>query len=373
LFNVLHIMKKEIISGFRNKRTMIFMLAFPLVLILVLGSALSNAFKTTVSVSDIHVLYENNLNENAKPYFNEFRKYTEKSGIYFEKAGKNTDGMKEVKLGNADGYAVLDDKGVRLYTNGRNSIEGSILEGLFAAFADRYNLTAEIMKTAPDKVGIAFEKPKDDYIRTESLLPKKQPGAMDYYATVITTMICLYASLGASTLIQGERARKTIDRLIAAPVRKSDILIGKLFASLIVNTLCIALVILVSKMVYKANWGEHLWLICLLILTEILLSVNIGIGISMLSKSTAAARSLLILIIQLAAFFGGSYFKIENPGKWLQAIMDLSPLTWINQAITKIIYNNNLSIAVPVAAANIGAALLILLVSITALQKREGL
>jgi ABC-2 type transport system permease protein len=367
MFNTLHILKKEIIDHYRNKMTMIFMFAFPLVLILVLGSALSNAFKTTVSVGDIRVLYKSNLNAEANPYFHEFAKHAEKAGIDFQKAGTHTNGKKEVRLGNADGYAVLNDEGIRLYTNDRNTVESSILEGLFTSFADQYNLSAAIMKTAPSKMETAFVKQKDNYIETRSLLPKKEPGSMDYYAIVITTLICLYASLGASMLIQGERTRKTADR--AAPVRKSEIFLGKLAASLIVNSICVVLVILVSKAVYKVNWGDHLWLVFTVILTEVLLSVSIGIGISMLSKTPAAARSLLMLFIQLSAFFGGAYFKIENPSKWLQAIMDLSPLTWINQAITKIIYENDLSSALPVAAANIGAALLFLTVSITALQK----
>ncbi|AVD57484.1 MULTISPECIES: ABC transporter permease [Heyndrickxia] len=369
--SILHILKKEVITVFRNKRTLIFMLAFPLVLMLVLGSALSNAFDKTVSVGEIHVLYKNDLNKDAAPYFHTFQQYAEKSDIHFEKAGKNTDGLKEVKLGNADGYAVLNGHGIRLYTNGRNSIKGSILEGVFSAFADQYNLAAEVMKTAPEKGGAAFEKIKHNYIQTESLLPNKEPGAMDYYAIVITTMICLYASLGSSAFMQVERTRKTADRLIAAPVRKSSIFIGKLFADVLVYTACIALIIIVSKVVYKANWGNHLPLVFLVLLTEIILSVSIGIGVSIFSKS-AATGAILNLFIQLSAFFGGAYFKIENPGK-LQAVMDLSPLTWINQAITKIIYNNVLSAATPVAAANLGIALLILFISVTALQKREGL
>lgn len=369
--SILHILKKEVITVFRNKRTIIFMLAFPLVLMLVLGSALSNAFDKTVSVGEIHVLYKSSLDKNAAPYFHTFQQYAEKSDIHFEKAGKNTDGLKEVKLGNADGYAVVNGRGIRLYTNGRNSIKGSILEGVFSAFTDQYNLAAEVMKTAPEKAGAAFGKVKNNYIQTESLLPKKQPGSMDYYAIVITTMICLYASLGSSTLIAGERIRKTADRLIAAPVRKSSIFIGKLFAYVFVYALCIALLIVVSKVVYKANWGDHLPLVCLLLLTEIIFSVSIGIGVSMFSKS-AGARAILNIFIQLASFFGGAYFKIEHAGK-LQALLNLSPLTWINQAITKIIYNNDLSAAIPVAAANLCIALLILLISVTALQKREGL
>lgn len=74
---------------------------------------------------------------------------------------------------------------------------------------------------------------------------------MDYYAVVMTTMIALYAAMGASSLIRGERIRKTGDRLIAAPISKAEIFIGKVLGSLVANALCILLVMLFSKFVFK--------------------------------------------------------------------------------------------------------------------------
>ena len=59
---------------------------------------------------------------------------------------------------------------------------------------------------------------------------------------------------GASFLIRGERIRKTGDRLIAAPISKAEIFIGKVLGSLVANALCILLVMLFSKFVFQANW-----------------------------------------------------------------------------------------------------------------------
>ena len=43
----------------------------------------------------------------------------------------------------------------------------------------------------------------------------------------MTTMIALYVAMGASSLIRGERIRKTGDRLIVAPISKAEIFIEK--------------------------------------------------------------------------------------------------------------------------------------------------
>ena len=84
--NILNIAWKGIKTDFRDKRTLFFMLAFPIVLMLVLGTALSNTFTTSLPVDDIDVLYKDTTNgEN----FQHFIAETEKSGIHFKKATEN--------------------------------------------------------------------------------------------------------------------------------------------------------------------------------------------------------------------------------------------------------------------------------------------
>ncbi|MED1421552.1 ABC transporter permease [Bacillus smithii] len=371
--NIINIAKKEIISDFRDFRTLIFMIAFPLVLMLVLGSALSNTFKSTVSVKNVDVLYKNSTNSSVNHYFDQFIKEASKSGIHFKKATSKIDGKKEVKNNQYDGYVEISQYGIHLYLNNRNSIEGSILQGMFTSFVDQYNIASEVIKVAPDQLGTVYTNHKDNYIKENSLLPHKQPGSMDYYAIAMTTMIALYTARSANTLIQSERVRKTANRLIASPVRKSEIFIGKILGSIVINAVCIALVIAFSKIFLKANWGNHLGLVFVVLLTEILFAISIGIGVSYLTKSNSAAQVFLMLFVQLASFFGGAYFKIENPDGILKFITELSPLTWVNTAITKIIYANDLSAAIPAMGLNIGISILFLFVSIISLQRREGL
>ncbi|TCP29014.1 ABC-2 type transport system permease protein [Scopulibacillus darangshiensis] len=372
--NIFNIAMKEIKGNFRDIRTLVFMLAFPIVLMLVLGTALSSTFTTHINVDDINVLYKDTAGGHVTPYFNEFIKTAEKSGIHFKKAASDVDGKKEVKQGDYTGYVEIDQNGMQLYLNKRNSIEGSILQGALTSFADKYNVATVVAKAAPSKVGSALSSGKhDDYIKESSLSPNKQPGAMDYYAIAMTTMIALYSAISASNLFQSERVRRTADRLIASPVRKSEIFIGKVLGNIGVNLVCILLVVTISKLFFKANWGDHLGVVLLVLLTEIVFAVSLGLGISYLTKTGAGPRVIVMLIIQVASFFGGAYFKIENPEGIMKFLTDLSPLTWINEAINNIIYANDLSAAIPAVTFNIGLSILFLLVAIISLRKREGL
>jgi ABC-2 type transport system permease protein len=241
---------------------------------------------------------------------------------------------------------------------------------MLKAYTDKYNLAVEVAKVAPNQVTtVLTSSGQDDYIKEMSLHSAKQPGSMDYYAIAMTTMIALYAAMGASNLMRGERSLKTADRLLAAPVTRGEILIGKILGSLVLNSLCILIVVLFSKFAFKANWGDHPGIVLLILLTEVILAISFGLGLSYIAKTGAAARIIIMIVVQLASMFGGAYYKLSDTS----GIASLSPLTWANTAITKIIYGNDLQAALPAISLNIGISVVFLGIVIVSLQKREGL
>ncbi|KKI89067.1 ABC transporter permease [Bacillus sp. SA1-12] len=369
--NILNIAWKGIKADFRDIRTLVFMLAFPIVLMLILGTALSNTFTTSLPIDDIQVLYKDTT---KGQYFSQFITEMEKSGIHFEKAGENMDAEKKVKQSKYHGYVEASEEGIKLFVNSRTSIEGSILQGMLSSYVDRYNISSEIIKAAPEKLESAFTREKqDDFMKETTLLPDKEPGAMDYYAIVITTMMVLYGAMSASGEIVSERVRKTGDRLIASPVRKREIFIGKVLGSLVSNSLCIALLLLCSKVFFNAYWGENIGLVFLVLLTEVVFAVSLGIGVTFLTKTNSGHALIIMLFVQLASFFGGAYYKIENPEGIFKFITELSPLTWMNTAMTKIIYTNDFSAAIPALSINIAGSLLFLLFAMISIQRRGAL
>ncbi|WP_251551173.1 ABC transporter permease [Neobacillus muris] len=369
--NVFLIAWKEIKTSFRDLRTLLFLIAFPILLMLVLGTALTNAFSTSITVDEMKVLYKDTTHAD---YFKQFVEQAKKSGIQFKEVSVNINGKNEVKQGKYHGYIETDPNGIQLYLNNKTSIEGNILQGMLSAYVDQYNIASVIIKTNPEKMEDAFSREKqDDFIKETSLLPGKQPSSMDYYAIATTTLIILFGSLNASSLIVSERTRKTADRLIASPVSKSEIFIGKVLGGLVTNILCVLLVVFFSKLVFKANWGDHLGLVFLVLLTEIVFAVSLGIGISFLAKASGGPSIILMVAIQLAGFFGGAYYKIDNAEGLYKLLTDLSPLTWVNSSITKIIYSHDFSAAIPAIGFNLAGAIVFLLVAVISLQRREGL
>ena len=373
--NIINIALIEFKRNIRDVRTLVFMLAFPIVLMLILGTALSSTFEKGIKIDTIHVLYtEKNDNAFSAP-FQGFINEAKQQDIHFSKAAEGTDGQEAVKQNQYDAYVEVSDSGIQFYGSERNSIQASMVEGMLTAFADKYNLITEVAKERPDQVQTVLAGAGDapNYVKETSLTADKAPGSMDYYAMAMTTMIALYSAISASFLIRGERTRNTAIRLAIAPINKMEIFLGKIFGGIAVNFVCILLVMVFSRFVFGADWGSHLGIVILLLFTLVFLAVSFGIGLSYIMKTDQGTRSIVMIVLQLAAFFGGAYFRIENAEGILKVIMNLSPLTWAREALTKIIYNNDVTAALPAISLNIGIAFVFLTIAIVSFRKREGL
>ncbi|WP_435165519.1 ABC transporter permease [Paenibacillus glycanilyticus] len=372
--NVLNIALFEIKKDLRDKRTLLLMLAFPIVLILILGTALTNAFNNGVELGDMNLLVKNTAQSpQLQSYWNGFAQAIGKEGVEFTPAAGGIDGKNAVQDNEYTAYAEIDDNGIHFYGSSRQTISSNIIQGMLTSFADKYNLAAAALKNSPEAADaiIAGEASVGSFIQESSLIPDRKPGSIDYYAIVESTMIAFYACMSASWLIRGEVKRKTALRLAAAPVGKLEIFAGKVIASTLINFLCILVVVLFSKYVFNANWGNHLGSVFLLLFTEVLLAVSFGLGIAFLFKDDAV-NAVMMIFVQLASMFGGAYFPVDEASGVFAGIANASPLRWANEALMKLIYNDDLQAVFPVMGLNTAiAAAFLAFVAIT-MRKREA-
>jgi ABC-2 type transport system permease protein len=159
---------------------------------------------------------------------------------------------------------------------------------------------------------------------------------------------------------------------MAAPLGKGELFAGKVIGCTAINLLCVLTVVLVSKFAFQANWGDHMGLVLLILTTEVILSVSLGLGVSYLAQGEKSG-SVIMIFIQIASFVGGAYFPFNDSNAVMAIIMNASPIHWANKAITNLIYSNDILAAWPVIGINVGAAAAFLLISVLIMRKREAL
>lgn len=372
--NSLHIALKEL-KAFRDMRLTVFLLIIPSLLVLLLGTMLANLFNGQVAVGSIHVLYKTISADSAvSSYWNAFLQEEASAEIAFEAAAVEDDGREEVRSNRAAGYVEISDAGIHYYANSASPVESSIIEGMLAAFADRYNLAEAAAGIHAFPIdGITAEGEREDYVQEVSLDAGVQPNSIDYYAIAVTTMIILFAASGVGGMLDSERKRNTAVRLLASPVTRGEILIGKMMGAFAQNVLSILLVVLVTSTIFQANWGgEHFVLVFVILLTHILFALSLGLGLTYMIQGEAA-KVIIMVIIQLSFFFGGAYFPVYGMTGLMGSLAEVFPLRWTNLAITQIIHGNSMTAVLPAITLNVGLGFLCLAAGIVFSRRREGL
>ncbi|CAH1204331.1 hypothetical protein PAECIP111892_02418 [Paenibacillus auburnensis] len=372
--NILSIALKEIKHDFRDRRSLMFILVFPIVLMLILGLTLSNAFSSDTSIEGITVLVKDSSEGMLAQAFQEFEKGVEQSGIRFENITSTQNGPDEVQQNRYTAYVEVTNQGLKLYGNDHSAVESNIVQGMLSGFTDKYNAASTVLGTDADQVGLIFSgSTGTDYIKETSVIADRRPGSTDYYALAMTVMLGMWGAMAAGRLIRSEIVQGTDTRLVASPARKSEIFAGKVLGSIVINMLCILILVLFSKLVFKAYWGEYPVMVGGVLLSEVIMAVSFGLAVSYLLQG-AASRSVLLIFVQLASFFGGAYFPVtDSGGGAMDLAVKLSPIRWANHALTELIYSGSTSAAWQAMGLNLVLGAVLLITAAVMMSRREGI
>jgi ABC-2 type transport system permease protein len=346
---VFNIMIKEIKGTFRDKMSISVMILFPIVLMSILGFAFSSTFEGGFKANDIKVIYYNAGEGEISSAFDEFIKAGQEAGIEFVRADDKQKGINAVRNAEYANFILLDGDGIMVYKNDMDDIYSNIVESMLSGFVDRYKAISIIARENPIMLADILEDDSYDFADVVSLDGERQPASMDYYSVTMLTLIVLYASITGMHGVDNERTRKTGNRMLASPIRKYEILIGKLLGIFIATLVQTIIVFLFSRYILGAYWGTNIIAVFLIIMSEVLFSISIGIGLGFVIKNGNAGMGVVQTLIPFIAFLGGAYVPLDTMNsEMLTRVSVISPVRWTNAAIFGIIFAKDYS-TMPVA------------------------
>ena len=144
---------------------------------------------------------------------------------------------------------------------------------------------------------------------TDMPIGKRIPGAMDYYAVTMLVMILLYTGLNGMDLFSKSLLGDTGSRVRLAPISGSALVGGLLAASTVTSYLQGMVTFLFSGLVYGVYWGERIPLVLLTLFAMVLFSQALCIFLIMLFRHQGAAVGLTQALIFTMCFVSKSYAK----------------------------------------------------------------
>jgi len=325
---IFYIVRKEFRQIFRNKSMLPIIFVMPVIQLLILANAATFEIKNVdFNVLDLDrspLSFKLASKFEASPYFTrsltELNSYTAEEEIINGKAK-----LVIVIPENFEKDLVRDNTAeVQLLIN---AIDGSAA-GIIASYAQNiladFNIEARINMInmyQPEPlpvIGISYRhwfNPELDYITF------MVPGIMALLVTLIGLL------LSAMSIVK-EKEIGTIEQINVTPIRKHELIIGKLIPFFVIALFELAFGLTIGKIVFDIPIVGSIWLIFLFAALYLIVALSVGLIISTFTDTQQQAMFITWFIMVIFILMSGLFTPIQSMPMWAQRITWFNPVAY---------------------------------------------
>ena len=248
-------------------------------------------------------------------------------------------GEERLRDGDLDAVLVLpgepDDEGVlraELRLEGTDQlVGGSVASALQEA------MVASLPSLLPEDAPVPVELPEIDVEVSTLYGGDEDLDTLDLFGGPFIGLVVFFlVYVVTSVSFLRERSQGTLERLMASPLRRTEIVVGYMLGFLVVALVQAAEVLLFGIYVLDLYNAGSVWLIFGIEVLLALAAVNLGIFLSTFARTEFQAIQFLPLVIVPQILLSGLLVPVESEPEWLQVISNVLPLTYAVDALREV-------------------------------------
>lgn len=327
LIRIKAIARKEFYHLIRDFRSLYLAFVIPLLLILLFGYALSldvDNIETVVVDHDRTYLSRDFIRKlNASTYFNVIGQLPDTKAV-IEYLDHGWTKVAVIIPPNWTADIKADREGpMQVLFDGSDPNFAGISRGYITAFVEEYNrhcLLDFLNRKGMEKIN----PPIDGRIRVwfnEELESRNfiLPG-------IIAIIIIIVGAMLTSLVIAREYENGTMETIRSLPVKGSEFLTGKAIPYFFIGLIDVFIAVLMGQVLFGIVMKSSFWLMVLASTLYLFVALNLGLLISVITKSQLVANQLAVLITYLPSFLLSDFvFPIGNMPKILEIVTYIVP------------------------------------------------
>lgn len=338
------IIKKIIRNQIRNPKWVLFLMLFPIFLMILIGSILTGAFsdKSNLTMVDV-ALYDQSAGM-AKEVLDAISSASvsieDEYGIMMNYTDSVEDGKKEARV-NKKVFVHLNEDKILVYGNESEPLNTARVVALFRSVASSIQTVKEAFKIdAENAIELIGTNNATYEVQVELIPSKNAMSSYDYYGVAELTLMVLYMMLIPIADLFTDKRTKIKDRISLTGLSNVKYYLASLIAYSIVAIMVFIPSFIFSITYLEVNWGSNPLVMYLYIVLFAIFNVAVGMLLTKILKARGKVDVLLsVLIIPIFSFLGGSYTPFPyDMGGVFGKILLVSPLRWVNIGIFKSIY-----------------------------------
>lgn len=383
---------KDIRIMVRDRAALLVMLAMPLGLIFILGSALGNIGEGD-SLDAMVAIVNSDEGELGEQFVEGLTSAEEIEAIFNVSVRSDADEVRaEVERGDLTAALIvpadLSDKvlheepvALEVLQDPGSPVSAGIWAGVVragAANASAQMIAAHTLQEAftdtpqagaptapPGAAGVppaAQQMPELEFdavtVREVEVELEKQISMISYYAAAMSGMFLLFGGMFGAFSFVRERREQTLARMMSTPASTGTIVGGKALGVLIIGALQFVVLFAGTHLLFRVDWGTNVVGTLLVGLAETVAAAGLAMTLAALGRSERAIGGIAPAFIMLFAALGGSMIPADQLPEWLLPAQVLSPVYWTVDAFLELMGGASLATVAP----SIGAVLAIGLV-----------
>jgi ABC-2 type transport system permease protein len=159
----------------------------------------------------------------------------------------------------------------------------------------------------------------------------------DFIAPGIMAMtIMMSVMTGLPAAISHEREVGTLDGMMVAPINRLSVILGKTLAQMARGILQGVLILVLAMTLFGVTVHGSILLVFALLLLGVFSFVGLGVVLTSFAKEQETAVMMMTTIMFPMMFLSGVFFPIEQMPWFMQAISKVLPLTYVADALRKV-------------------------------------
>jgi len=357
--NILTVAFKLIRQNIKTLNYWVVLLLFPLLIILILGFALSgvgnNEFEVDINLG-IYSRNSNNLEQGIG--------LLSIQGLSVKAFTSEESADKSYSSGDLDVLVLIDEDEQNIQLRSGNIEHRGIVESLITNVQTQLSL----YRMHPELAG---QISRDDWALVRSINKGRSPRAIDYYAVTMLTMFIMYGAYFSAYGVIDERTKGTLKRILTAPIRAGEFLGGVALGTFLTSMLQILVIVLCANFVFGVYYGDDYLLFGGVLLSLSFFTLSLGLWLASVIKSSKIVDTGIHVFILLAVFLAGGFMSLPDEGI-IGIASRFSPVYWVNKALFTIIYGGDLSGTAASIIALLGVSLLLLVHGSYMFLKKEA-
>ncbi len=229
---------------------------------------------------------------------------------------------------------------LRVITNPDSSIGGLVARSLAQSFASDIDAIQVSVKTVlgdpamhPDPAVVQQLVNRARQVAATAVLNQNTAesrlfSSTTFYAAGMAVFFVFFVvEFGARSFL-AERESGTLARLLVAPLRPAWILAGKAFASFVVGLVSMTALVLATRFLLGAKWGNALG-VAMLVLAAVLAVVGLSALVATLARTPAQANAYASVAAVVGGMLGGTFFPISQGPAFLATLSLVAPQAWL--------------------------------------------